>query len=493
MSIFGRLLNFAPKRGDRGEQANRHAGFAMPTTDNGWFALREWYWSAYYAEGYREADHKDLGLFQALDIDGTNPQNIASTLRLLSDFPFVVNVAAALTAGGGITLNDPEAAANNAVDGPGLALAKAIWRRSRMNARLGEIVTSTMMQGEGYVESVRTRGTAPFGAKLIGHDARSVRVEYDEGLDEIEQAEITIHDTDADGVPTRTRRRILTRTEVIIEVNGKIVPELGGPHLLGAVPLAHLRAIPVVGCGERHAVSVAHELRTAMAQIDSAHSQARAILTRNGNPIMTMKGAVLANDGGNPMQLGRVLNLPNGADASYLTAAVDSVRAALEVAKSLRDTYVATMPEFLFSQLTSGESGEARRFRTEGLVSKYTAMRERVMGELRRVIQMAVEMEEGVAHDPNRERIEISQPPVLAIDVAAEIDGLVKLRQQNLIRVADAVRELQGLGKISADRDPEEYAALLADDQAMVASQFFDPPKAAPVPAPTPEQAPEYP
>lgn len=476
-TLFGR--NSARKMGP---SAGR-----IPSNDAGWLSYQDQCWAAYYAEPYTDEQIQTLGLFVAHDEDALVPGIIARTAKILQDVPFVVNVATAHTLGGPLTLNDREAMNEQTTDSPALAVAKAVWRRSRWQEEVVETVQSTMMMGEGFVEVARMEGTPPYRVRLVRHDARSCRVQYNAMLDELVEARIVIMDQVADGVTNR-RERILTRERVRVEVNGKVVEDR--PHALGAVPLVHLRACPVVGDGQRHAVSVAHEIRPAIAEVDSAYSQSRAILTRNGNPILALTGARMPDGAPNPMQLGRVLNLPVGATANYITTDVDTVEAALQAAERIRSSYVSTMPEFLFSQLTSGESGEARRYRTDFFVQKYTAMRQRVIGALERATQYAVEMEEGKLHDPDRERFAINQPPVLALDIAKEINSLGLLRDKNLIRPADAVRKLQGFGYVPAGQDPEEYARLLGDDEAAAATTFFTP---TPAPAQPDTPATDYP
>lgn len=446
-----------------------YSSLQIPSSSSEWHDYQQEMWSAYLMEGYTEAQMAQLQLFLAYDegtgANGDDRDTIGETVPVVGDFPLVINTGLSIVSGGILGLDDPH---ENSAD---LSRAHRIWKRSRWQTRKREPVEQALSMGAGFIESQFL--DADRRTVLVPHDPRSVEVQYDSAGLNIDYAEITINEVRRGDAVVDQTKRILTPTTIQVERNGVTVAERSGPNPIGYVPLVHLVPFPVPGCDPKHGLSVAHAIRVAKAQVDSAFAQANAIGSRQGNPMLVTTGAVIRDNADNPMQLGRVLGLPIGADAKFLTSDPAAIMACLNRAKAIRASYIQALPEFYFASMGAGESGEARRIKAAALQNKYDDVRVEIYGGITEVTRMAVDMEAGARFERDRNDFEILAAPVLNPDVQQVVKDTIALAKENLITKADAVRQLQRVGYVKADADPDEYAALLEDNTASAARVFF--------------------
>ena len=451
-----------------------------PDNEEGWKEVYDFRWQCVLQYPYSAETQKAEHLFRAFDDQGNE---IDQTRRLFRFFAFICETDAR-TLSPGLVLE--------ASDKKLLGAGEQVWRRSRMGEQLGVWFHELTVLGDGWVEAVRMSPKPPHRTRLVHYDPRHVTPFYDvETGTELERVEIEIDYMDRPlegGIPgeetTHSYKRVLTRTRIDVYRNGELMQAESGEHGLGEVPAVQLRCIPWDRSG--HSLCAASGVERALMFMDSLVTQGKAIGTRWANPTTIFYGFKVG-DPSSAAAFGRMINgAPKDGRAEHLEAKAASIDQLLKLQQEVASHIREVSPEFLFSDSGARESAEARSLRGQAFEAKMLDMRDRNYAALRRVIAMAVAMEERQRWDPDRyDRFRIDAPPILPRNVKAELEALDLIKGD--LKRADRIRHLQRLGLVDATVDPEKYAAEVQDEQAVVASQFFtEPPAAASAPAGAP-------
>lgn len=457
--------------------------FRYPRSHDEWIDWYQYRIDATHGDTYGQQLIKDLQLFRALDDDG---KVIAITRRLFNDVAFVVNVAVSALALDQLTLTGVDDA-----DEGDVALAKSIWRRSKP-ARFGESWARTLCATGDYgLEPVAFRatpgpGTVGRGVRLIGHDPRTLFMEYDEPTGtELERVIITHNvlgeaTVDAYGGVSEVGELVIhqrTLTGEAVTVTSKderhgtglqIDDVASGPHGLGVVPFAHLAAVPFTEA--EHSLWVGHGLDRPLAEIDSLFSQISAIGDRFANPKLVVIGAKIG-DSSAMSKFGRILNIHGaskeklaGVKVSYLEPSLQAVGVLADRIDAMLEQIRQTMPEFLFSGSAAGLSGEALKLLATRYVSKYRAIRARVYGGIEVALAMGVALERSRPYDPDSHPVTVTGPALLPADTKGEAETVSVARSAGMMNARDAVRHGQRLGLASGDVDAGDYLAAMRED-----------------------------
>ncbi|MEL6344719.1 MAG: phage portal protein [Myxococcota bacterium] len=466
----------------------------LPQHHEEWVDRYQYLLDAHNGENYRTEMVEALQLFRAIDEMG---DVIARARRLHRDLVFVVEVAVSALDIPSLTLVDVEGA-----DPEAQQLARQIWKRSQP-AEFGDVwATLLTVTGDVFIEPVRMSATPPYQTRLCSHDPRTVYCEYDDQLGvTLERAVIThqvlgpatvdaygtvselgalmtyqrdLNDTRIEEATIGNRRaRLDDGSEGPLERVDEEVPTL---HGLGAVPLVHLRCIPIAE--PEHSLPITHAMHRALAECDSLMSQISAVADRYANPKLVIKGAQV--DQKTKLTLfGRIINLFGGkvehADAFYLEARLDALKVISDRLEGLLKDVRATMPEFLFSGGTSNLSAEALELLATRFETKYRNLRKRIYGGLEKALAMAVAMERNGPYDPEAHPVTLQGPPLLPANVKARLEEIKTSKDMGLLLREDAVRHLQALDLIPDDVDPEEYVRRLDEErEALTPPQLQD-------------------
>jgi hypothetical protein len=423
----------------------------------------------YNGEGYSDEEIERYHLFKALD----NSDNlIAKTQQLTRDVQFVSDLAG-LTLGYGATLQDGPDGGTATTEA-----AREMWSRSGLDSGLG-LATSCMARlGRVGLEAMLDDDGEPI---IVIHQPQHYRVSYDRLRSRITRVAIVIPYYDEPEIsPTgeavqngtlHTYVRTITESEILTYVDGYLQPDQSGDNPTGAIPFVNCVYMP--SGDTAHGLHAAFQLDRAIATYDSLFSQIKAIGNRNGNPLLAAIGAVFGSDGGQAQQLGRILNLPEaGADAKYIEANLSGLKVLLDAADRARLVARETMPEFLFAGAGAGSSGEALRWRASSFERKYAAIRGRLYAQLARLTDIGLAYAENRAYVADGDRLTVTGPPLLPVDVSSALTNLEAAERLGLQR-ADVVRQLQSLGYVPPKEDPDEYGLESADQRADRALQFF--------------------
>lgn len=465
MSWFTSLFSHQvpPKPGQNG-QARPPSPY--PTTHEQWVARYGWLSDSYTGEAYTTGDMTALGLFRALDPDG---KVILETRRLTRDVQHVVNVGATALWGATATL-DWQAGRRSTGVAERLERASRVWRRSRVQERKGTWATWGASMGDVVIEAVRTNPRPPYDSVLVAYDPRLCEVDYDDltgteivrlvvKIPYFEAATAGPRGTTGGLTQLREYVRILTPESITVYRDGELVEAESGDHNLGVVPAVHLGWLPYVD--PAHSLWTAPNLEQPIALVDSLLTQVQAIGARHANPILATPGVTMPA-GTDIFAFGRVVTgMPAGADVKYVEANLQGVATLLEAANIARQQARDTLPEFLFSQAGASSSGAALNFWASAFVSKIEGIRGRWSPGLARATQYALLLDEDAEYDPDDEMFQVLAPPVLPVNVEAEVATLETVMDRGGMLLVDYVRSLQRIGVLNAEHDPDEYAAAL--------------------------------
>lgn len=435
-----------------------------PETHEEWIRHYSWLHDAYQGAPYAVGDMKALGLFRAIDPDGTV---IAETRRLMRDIQHVVDTDAQAIAPAGLTIDSADG------DAPDTDRAWAVWRRSRVAQLMPRWARWECSMGDIGLEAVRF---GPSDVRIVAYDPRHMRVEHDmETATEIERVVISIPYVDAPEIDAHgearsaavahTYVRFIDADEIQVFVDGHLDEAQSGPHRAGVVPFVHIACQPYID--PEHGLWAAHGLEYSVAMVDSLLTQIAAIGERYGNPILAAVGVTVA-DGSKVSRMGRIASgIPIGGSLEMVESTLAQIGQLLAAATQQREMVRETLPEFLFTDTSASASGAALNYRASAFVAKATEMRSRNYDALARITQIAVEMESGTAHVGDEARYVVSAPPVLPVNRAEELEGIHEaLDRGGMLRV-DYVRHLQRLGIVGAEEDPIEYLAAVEAERAI--------------------------
>jgi len=453
-----------------------------PDCDHSW-------WQGEYArrleaasgEPYRESEVRAFGLFEATDA-GNNVIQFAR--RLTRDIAFVCEKDAQGLSGPLSLEVVPSVRAAGGDEAVVIYqdIGELIWARSRIKRFWSSWVKTAAVQGDLFMEAVRNKdGTA----RIVWYRPASVEVTYDETGTEIVQALITVAlyegptvDT-ATGVPTAgaTRDRTaglyirrVTATRIDVWRDGVFSASESGEHFLGVCPVVHAPWLPwVEPC---HGQWAASGLDAPLAQVDSALSQMQAIGTRHANPILLGEGVRV--NGPDVFKPGRTISVQAGAKVSYLEANLQGIVSITEAAQQHLDNVRATLPHFALFSAGAGASGDALAMHATDYVTRINDIRGRVFDALATVTSYAWLLERGDRYQPERMIYAVAAPPPLPVDVGAEVNRLLALREKGAITVETFTARLQSLGIIPAEQSPVEYATKVATEQAELDAAAMD-------------------
>jgi hypothetical protein len=448
--------------------------FTRPEDQAEWVDRYNWLDKAYYGEPYELGDVTALNLFRALDESG---DSIGDTQRLVQDWRFVVDVDAAAIAGHALKLEP-------STEGQDISEAQDVWTRSQVQEEKGRWATDCAALGDICLEAMPVERNGQRVGVLVLRDPRHVVLTYDDETNtRIVRAVITIPieaaaEVDSDGNQVEDGRlhkhvRVLTEDRIDVWENGEKDEDMSGPHKLGVVPLVHIPFQPCVGDRE-HGMPAPHGLEQALAHVDSAFSQIKAVGNRFANPIMAVFGALLG-EGSDVLKLGRIMSgMETDADVKYVESNLSGASSLIDAAEKLRMMARDTMPEFLFAGAGASASGAALRFRSALFILKMEEVRGRFYSALARVTEYAVAMGAGVAWDADAMPLTVAGGPILPVDMKTELEMLEVAKGLGLSSV-DIVRHLQRLELVAPSVDPKEYAQAEDDLRADRATQFFQP------------------
>lgn len=454
----------------------------FPTTHDEWCAAYAQRHRAYVGEPYDVAEIKAMGLFRAIDPNGFV---LAETRRLTRDYAFVVDTDVNAIVGAGLSLEvaGRVRAADEVLAAALQVQGEAIWRRSELAKHLERWVRSWAVKGDLFLEAVLT-STSPRTAQIVMYQPHQVEVAYDETGTGIASAVVSVAYLEAPEPDASTGQVLTTgdramRTYVrrltpqVIEVwrDGVYSPDESGPHMLGRVPLVHVPYIPYDE--PDHGLGAGFGLDEPIALIDSFLTQVRAIGNRHANPILAAIGVRLA-DGSDILKLGRTANIPEGGDLKYIEADLHGVEVLLDAVQRHRETVRATYPEFLFIEAGANASGEALSYRASQFESKMLAIRARLFTALAEVTEMCRCLETRQAFAAEMMPYRVVGGPVLPRSVATVLGNVGTALDRRLMRQADAVAVVQGLGLVDKERDPAEYAASVATEAAELDQQAME-------------------
>jgi hypothetical protein len=83
-------------------------------------------------------------------------------------------------------------------------------------------------------------------------------------------------------------------------------------------------------------------------------------------------------------------------------------------------------------------------------------------------------MDAGVAWTPDGALYRVTAPPVLPVDVSADVERTMALVERGLMTRATAIARLQSAGLIPAEQAPIDYAAAVATEQAELDAAAMD-------------------
>jgi len=428
-----------------------------PTTEEGWHELYEFREEQYLQRPYGAALQKLEHLFRAFDDAG---KEIDQTRRILRYGAFVVDTDARALGGGKLVLDLDHEEAEDPTRQAQLTEAVSLWRRSELKSQLSSWFLMLCALGDRWVAAVRTSAVRPYRMRLVSYDPRLVTPTYDATKTRLERVVIRS--------PDGTIEQEYTATQVITRTGGNVTETW--IHNLGVPPVAHLRCIP---WGQpEHSLSAASGIERAAAVVDGLLTQGKAIGHRFANPTLVTFGFKLGA-GSDVQRFGRSIDgAPVAGKAEYLTAGVSVIGDLLEEAREIDRHIRDTCPEFLFASDSAGESGEARNMRARAFEAKIEDMRGPIYAQLARITAIAVAAEQGRAFDAGLDDcLTITGPPVLPQSRKGELEAL-ELAKPGMKR-ADYTRQLQRLGFVPSDADPEMYAIAVADEQAGRAADFM--------------------
>ncbi len=424
---------------------------AYPDSEEKWQRRYGWLWDCYAAKPYSSSDIQALHLFVAKD---DNDEEIDSSRRLSRDFQHIVDTDVRALA---VRLS-LEASLGGSASPERVAEGEAVWRRTKLHDRLSSWARDFAVMGDLFLEPV----PKPGGSELVAYDPRHVTVRYSDDGTTLEHAHIRVPFVE-DGV-MRVYHREITATAVTAwedddtQPGGRRANEADSyTHALGVVPFVHVRFTPF-GPPE-HGLSAAHAVTEAIAAQDSLLSQIRAITNRYANPQLVLAGAKLA--AGAELRFGRVFNLPPGADAKYLEASLGQIQALWQVVSEYGDKVRGTICEFMFSGSGANTSGRALDLRADQFRLKMEEVRGRLYGAIAYATQLAVLLDDRDTYDAADEWYRIKAPPVLPIDAASRMALLTQANTLGAISRVDLVRQMQALGLVDEQQDPQAYADAL--------------------------------
>jgi len=186
-------------------------------------------------------------------------------------------------------------------------------------------------------------------------------------------------------------------------------------------------------------------------------AQIRAIGSRHGNPTLALYGASVGD--GSFTRLGQMISgLPIDSRLEYVEA-THAVAALGVEAERVHEAAKATLPEFLL--LTGGNlSGSALAYSYAQFVCKAKAVRGRFFDAVEEALGMAASM----SSDSVAPRYRIDAPPPLDADAKGILANVVLAVNAQLLTRPDAIRQLQAIGLVPADVDPDLYAVRALGD-----------------------------
>lgn len=427
---------------------------------------------AYWGVPYTLAEHQALGLFQGTASDGTV---IHKTRRISRDEQYVIDTdAMALVQG--LTLNvhpdwyemlglDPHDGDSGADGRLGVVLTEGeeVWRRAQVRALVDRWARVFCATGDLHLEPMLDDG----GRGLFAaHRPDQVEVYYDRhGLD-LEFAQIRFRfneppTVEGGSVETREYRRILTRDEIVVEIDGKRQDDESGPHTLGVVPLVHVSFASLDD--PSFGLPATHGMDYGVALYNSALTMASVIGGRNAQPLLKLIGAAM-DTGDDNAAVGRVLELPTGSDASFLEAGLAGIRGLVEMATAQRQALVEATPEFMFTDAGLNASGTALSYRAGAFKGRIAPARMRFHAAMARATSMAIALENGERMPEDAERYEVTGGPVLPEDASAVFTLTRDARDAGMLTGHDAVRRLQAVGLVPPTAEPMQYAQRAAEE-----------------------------
>ncbi len=438
---------------------------------------------AYLGSDYSDAELKLLGAFQATDTAG---RVIHETRRIGRAPQFVTDVCAAALGGvlsmelvkdadARMTRTRPVAADEDAetvarrvgneasADAAGrLAHGLEVWRRSDVDDRAEEWGRLGAAVGDMVWEITKDAD----GAFFAPHSMHHVDVRYDRWNRYPTWCRICfdfVEPTGKDGADEKhTYERILTPTMVKTRIDGGKWEERS--HPLGVVPIVHFRFRGLHDpCISLHA---AHGLEVAQAALDSIATQLIVIGGRTANPWLVIIGAMIAG-ADDPAVVGKIMNLPTGADAKWLETALTGLSALNAGGESMRARMEREAPEYLFVDSGANSSGLALSYRAGAFKQRIEPVQRRFANALAKAVALCVALDENRAYDRERDDVFVVQTgPALPEDRAALAELLLLLVEGNMLRTVDAVAALQAAGVVPADVPADVYLAELTAEGA---------------------------
>lgn len=415
---------------------------------------------------YTEAEQKRLGLFVGTDEDGRITHR---TRRIMRDGAFVAQRAAmALANGLSIDLTDAAQkdldADGDPTEGPAADLlrrARAVWARSGIEDHAQSWATAHAACGDSLFEVAMVEDG---GAALIRHPMRTVELYYDPQGRTLVAVRIIFTYTgapdDAGAAAEHTYERWLRPHEKRWRIDGGAWEV--EPHNLGVVPAVHVQ---FAADGDPHiGLHAAYHIEDAQALADSAATQISAVGTQMGNPLLALIGATMEK-GSDAGQIGRVFQLPPGADLRPVELAFTGLKALVEHTAQLRQQIADTSSAFLFVDAGASASGLALSYRAGAFKADVEPAQKRWWRALARGVAMCLALEDGRPYTEADDVFEVRGAPALPEDRAALADLLIKLDDAGLIVLEDAIRALQGAGVLPSDSSADEYAAEIRDER----------------------------
>lgn len=442
---------------------------SYPDTELGWTDRYNRLYDCYLGHPYDVSEVKAYHLFRALD---DRNEEIDCTKRVSTLYKFIVDTDVGGVLGGKLTLEvedgEDAAATTGSQDAEILALraqllmeGESVWKRSGFHTHVENWVRMCAVLGDHYVEAVRTSSVKPYNTTLVGYDARNVCPVYDANTNTklikviitnsyFDEPTVGDNGTVNEGA-LHTYRREVDAVNIKVWVDGAPVPELSGPHGLGAIPVVHLQWTPFVS--PDHGLPAAVGIDQAVMAVDSMLTQCKAIYNRYANPIGFIQGAQAENS--DFTKFGRfITGLPAEGKIGYLEAGGSMVGEITSTITAILEQITKTEPEFLFADSAS-TSGEARSYKAAAFENKIGNARMRIFHGLAEVTGYAVLLERDQAVDPNVCLFGIDAPPILPRNQKSELDMIVSVKDS--LTSGDFVRHLQRLDIISSHEDPEAY------------------------------------
>lgn len=419
---------------------------------------------AYDGSGYTAEEQKWWTTFIAFDL---SDNLLADTRRVAADVRLVVDKGAQSVFGEDLTL---DLATDSLEDQELLAEGLAVWKRSKWQQIKGQVALWGAKFGRVGIEVVRTSPGKPHKSIFVVRSPTEYRVFHSAGATgEIARVVITIEWDDAPEVtpygeystnPVRHKTvRILTKTDILVYLDGELIEDESGPHGLGVVPFINLRWLPAEE-EEQGMWAASGPLESALALYDSALAKADAVMRRYADPKLKITGVDVGDDS-EVLKFGKILELKDG-DAAYLEPGLAGLAISLDIAREALVQARQAMPEFALVGAGANSSGEALIRRQADFTAKIKEIRGRWLPAIADATAYGALLDRDEEIDPDLDYFEVTAPPVSTPDVLQGLEALSRASTVLPLLTRDVLRHYKRLGLLSADVDIEEYEAEIA-------------------------------